>query len=70
MFDPWGADVGDRVERMPDGRKGTVVDVEFGSVTLTCGCCSEPRIDVEVLWDGSIETDFVDPEELRKLDNG
>ena len=57
---------GDKVERMPDGRVGTVVDWEQSTVRLSCGCCSEPGMAwVDLTWDDDDSEDTIDAEELR-----
>ena len=67
MFDVYSADAGDRVESLPDGRKGTFVDENYFTYRLSCGCCWGWGIRAEVLWDGETETDFVDVEDLRSI---
>ena len=68
MLDVWMLETGDKVERMPDGRVGTVVDWEPTQRMLNCGCCSEPGPNwVELHWDDNEEWDNVDAEELRLL---
>ena len=65
----WNLEEGVKVEQMPAGRKGTVVDWEGTTLSLSCGCCSMPGPDVvELTWDDTGERDFVDSDELRKVD--
>ncbi len=68
-MDIWALETGDKVERMPDGRVGTVIDWEPTSILLTCGCCSDKGPDmVELTWDDNGEWDCIDAAELRLKD--
>ena len=66
MLDIWELEKGMKVERMPDGRVGTVIDWEPTSIMLNCGCCSEPGPNwVELTWDDNGEWANIDADELR-----
>ncbi len=66
MLDVWNLEAGDKVERMPDGRLGTVVEWETTSTLLACGCCHDIGPNMVLLtWDSNAEEDWVDSEELR-----
>lgn len=66
MLDIWILDKGMKVERMPDGRVGTVIDWESTSTLLSCGCCSDIGPDmVELTWDDDGEWDQLEADELR-----
>ena len=66
MLDIWELEKGMKVESMPDGRVGTVIDWEPTSIMLSCGCCSDigPNL-VTLTWDDECEWDIVDADELR-----
>ncbi len=61
----WDAYEGDRVVNDMSGKIGTVLDVEFRTVQLSCGCCYEPAsAEVTVMWDGEKEEDWDLAEDL------
>ena len=65
----WEAEEGDRVVHDETGKTGTVVDVEFLTTQLSCGCCYEPAsAEVTVMWDGEKEEDWDLAEDLSLIE--
>lgn len=68
MLDVWMLDTGQQVQRVPDGRMGTVVDWESTWIRLTCECCVDKGPDiVELTWNDNGEREHVEAEDLRTI---
>lgn len=65
----WELDEGDRVVHDVSGKVGTVLDVEFRTFQLSCGCCFEPApAEITIMWDGEIEEDWDIAEDLTLIE--
>lgn len=68
MLDIWTLEPGQQVQRVPDGRMGTVVEWESTWIRLDCGCCDTKGPDiVDLTWNDNDEREHVEAEDLRTI---